>query len=152
MFRKHGKSNNPTYKSWQAMKNRCGNPKASDYPYYGGRGIKYDPRWEDFEAFLSDMGEKPTPKHTIERINNDGDYTKQNCYWATRLEQAQNQTHSARIEYRGVEHTFMELSRRTGVKESMLRYRIRVMGMSPEEAVETPNRYSNKPDPHYTSL
>jgi hypothetical protein len=80
----------PEYRSWQMMKNRCLNPNADDYTYYGGRGITIDPRWHTFDNFLFDMGRRPTPAHTLERIHNNGAYTKANCKWATRLTQARN--------------------------------------------------------------
>src|SRR5262245_29660855 len=72
------------------MKNRCLNKKAMDYFYYGARGITVDPRWLQFENFLADMGRKPDPKMTLERIDNDDNYTKTNCIWATREQQACN--------------------------------------------------------------
>lgn len=80
----------PEYRSWQMMKNRCLNPKAIDYTYYGGRGVKLDPRWRKFESFLADMGLRPSPLHTLDRIHNNGAYTKANCRWATRQTQARN--------------------------------------------------------------
>lgn len=72
------------------MKQRCNNPKNTHYSRYGGRGITYEPAWENFENFLKDMGEKPDPKMELERIDNDRDYCKQNCRWATRKEQTRN--------------------------------------------------------------
>ena len=80
----------PEYRSWQAMKNRCLNIRASDYDRYGGRGIGICKRWMLFENFLSDMGRRPTFLHTLERKNNEGDYSKRNCIWATRKDQARN--------------------------------------------------------------
>ncbi len=78
------------YRSWQMMKNRCLNPKAQDFAYYGGRGIKVDSRWRVFDNFLADMGRKPTPQHTLERKETNGHYTPENCCWATREDQARN--------------------------------------------------------------
>lgn len=80
----------PEYRSWQMMKNRVLNPRAMDYAYYGGRGIIMDPRWVDFDNFLSDMGRRPTAKHTLERIESNGHYWRGNCCWATRTQQARN--------------------------------------------------------------
>lgn len=78
------------YRSWQMMKNRCLNPKAQDWDYYGGRGVKIADEWVTFEAFLADMGRKPTPQHSLERKDSNGHYCKSNCVWATRQEQARN--------------------------------------------------------------
>lgn len=73
------------------MKRRCLNPNASQYEYYGGRGITICDRWTaSFERFFNDMGPKPSAAHSIERRNNDGPYNPDNCYWATRSEQVRN--------------------------------------------------------------
>jgi hypothetical protein len=76
--------------SWYSMKYRCDKPEYDGYKNYGGRGITYCERWQDFDNFFADMGLKPTLAHTLERNNNDGNYEKSNCRWATRKEQAQN--------------------------------------------------------------
>lgn len=84
------------------MKARCDNPSAERYPRYGGRGIKVCSEWhDDFGAFFRDMGSRPTAKHTIERKNNDGDYCKENCIWATNNEQSMNKSNTAFVEVRG---------------------------------------------------
>lgn len=107
----------PEYRSWQMMKNRCLNPKARDYRYYGGRGIKICRRWQDsFEAFLEDMGRKPTPAHTLDRKNSDGPYNLRNCRWATREEQSRNRP------YASVKAWL--LAARLGVKTSTARHMI----------------------------
>lgn len=92
---KHGKSNTSEYNSWNSMKSRCNNPNYPKYKSYGARGIKMDERWSSFENFIADMGSKPSPKHTIERINVNGNYAKDNCYWATSKEQSINKRNTA---------------------------------------------------------
>lgn len=77
------------HKTWLHLRERCNNPKHKDYKNYGGRGITVCPEWDDFWQFVEDMGERPEGC-SIDRINNDGGYSKDNCRWATRLQQAAN--------------------------------------------------------------
>ncbi len=87
------KKDNPAYSSWHGLRQRCNNPNDKDYIKYGGRGIKVCDRWDSFYVFLADMGEKPSPQHSIDRIDNDGNYEPSNCRWATKKEQ----THNSRV-------------------------------------------------------
>lgn len=92
---KHNMSRSLLYKTWVAIKRRCYNKDSHNYKSYGGRGIKVCDRWKDsFENFYLDMGEKTTPRHSIDRINVNGNYEPSNCRWATIKEQANNKQNS----------------------------------------------------------
>lgn len=93
---KAGKARSPTYNSWQAMIQRCSNPKTTGYKHWGGRGIKVCDRWRSFQNFLDDMGERPAGM-SIDRRDNDGSYEPGNCRWATRGEQSANQIRRGRL-------------------------------------------------------
>ena len=106
---KHGQSGTALYKRWAAMKDRCGNPNNLHYDRYGGRGVRVCERWEDsFEAFCEDMGEPPSGAHTIERVDNDGDYAPGNCCWATRKVQQNNRHGNIIVTINGQTKTLMQ--------------------------------------------
>lgn len=98
------KGDDPTseYNTWVGMKQRCSNPQNPRYDGYGGRGIKVCSQWmESFDVFLKDMGPKPTPKHSIDRINNEGNYEPSNCRWATNQEQCNNKRTNTLLTFNG---------------------------------------------------
>ena len=134
----HGSSRNPTYSKYQAMKQRCLNPKHKGWPRYGGRGIKVCERWlNSFENFLADMGESPEGM-SIDRIDSDGHYEPANCRWASADEQANNKRNNRRIEIEGM--VFASLSRACdhfGISYGVVRGRIS-RGNSIEQALKAP--------------
>jgi hypothetical protein len=87
----HGQSKSPEYKAWCQMRERCSNSSLDRWDHYGGRGIRVCDRWmNNFPAFFADLGPRPTPEHSLDRIDNDGNYEPGNCRWATRSEQQRN--------------------------------------------------------------
>ena len=100
------------YKAWDAMRQRCRNPKNKDYEGYGGRGIRVCSRWDVFANFLVDMGRKPSPQHSIDRRNGNGHYEPTNCRWATELEQARNRSNNRAV---GSSRTLKEAAEKVGI-------------------------------------
>lgn len=80
----------PEYRAWSAMKVRCDNPNHPYFADYGGRGITYTPSWTNFTAFFADMGLRPSDEHTLERVDNNQGYSRDNCVWALQRDQNQN--------------------------------------------------------------
>lgn len=134
----HGKSCigniTPEYNAWANIKDRCNNPNNNRFKHYGGRGITYCKQWESFENFLADMGERPSKHHSIDRIDNDGEYSKKNCRWATIDEQNSNRRGVTLITINGVSQTAGKWSQTADVDASTIKRRIK-RGMSHAEAV-----------------
>lgn len=96
----HGRTGTPIYHTWVSMRDRCNNSNNKRYPAYGGRGITVCERWSSFENFYEDMGERPKGK-TLDRKDNNGNYEKDNCRWATKVEQSRNQRTNKMLSYKG---------------------------------------------------
>ncbi len=123
---------------WRKIKLRCTSPSCDVYPYYGGRGIRICDRWmDDFDSFLLDMGPRPSPLHTVERIDNDGHYEKSNCRWATRAEQMSNTRRNVYAVVNGEKVTLSEACRRLGLNLNGVRYRLRI-GWTVDRALSEP--------------
>jgi len=135
--RRHGKYNTPEHRAWHNMRTRCLNPKALGWESYGGRGIAVCERWDDFLTFLADMGPKPSPQHTLDRIDVNGDYCPENCRWATPEEQGNNKRNVTLIECDGLKLSAAQWARRLGVTPEAIRARI-ARGDEPHEAVSRP--------------
>ena len=128
--------------SWRAMKMRCYSPKYRRYDLYGGRGIKVCDRWlgkEGFKNFLSDMGKKPSPKHTVDRIDVNGNYEPQNCRWVTQVEQIHNVDRTRKYTIDGITASLPQHSRRNGINPATVETRIRKLGWTMERAIKTPS-------------
>lgn len=137
--RRPGKTT-PEYQTWCVMLARCKNPQNPRYADYGGRGIKVCDRWAQFENFLADMVQKPSPKHSIERIDNDGDYCPENCKWATTEEQANNKRCNRTITMLGETKTMAQWAKQFGISDTNIWQRIEVLGWSEQKAVTKPVR------------
>ena len=132
----HGLSETPEYKIWGGIIKRCYNPRNRAYRLYGGRGIVVCDRWRhDAAAFVADMGPRPSTRHSVDRIDNDGPYSPENCRWATYLEQGQNTTRSRKITHDGETLTAAAWARRLGVTWGAVEQRLS-RGQSFAEAVE----------------
>jgi hypothetical protein len=133
--RTHGMAKTPEYNIWCAMRARVGNSNNRHFKHYGGRGIKVCKEWDkSFEKFFSDMGPRPTSRHTIERINTNGDYEPQNTKWDTYKNQQRNRRNNHLIEVDGVSKCLTEWADISGINWSTIRRRI-VLGWEPKDAV-----------------
>lgn len=126
---KHGESSNPSpeYTAWRGMTNRCLNENDPTYERYGKRGISVCPQWlgdEGFANFLSSMGRRPSPDHSVDRINNLGNYEPGNCRWATDSMQCRNRRSNRLISFNGKTMTLVEWSAKTGINRRTIAWRL----------------------------
>lgn len=135
----HGMAHLPEYAIWQAMRQRCENPKAQVWDNYGGRGIKVCAEWKKFERFFADMGRKK-PGQSLNRIDNDGNYCKENCEWASYDKQANNTRRNRIVEFKGERRTLAEWAKKSGLTWYTLRSRLDNYGWPLERALTTPVR------------
>lgn len=141
-FRTHGHTLNmqktAEYQTWASMIGRCCTPTAEGWPDYGGRGVTVCERWRDsFEAFLADMGHRPSAKHSIERLDVNGHYEPYNCVWATRATQSRNTRRNRMITFQGRTQCLIDWAVELGLTKSALKHRLD-RGWSVERALSEP--------------
>lgn len=135
----HGKTNTAEFTIWQGMLVRCNVTSHTVYSNYGGRGIFVCDRWlNSFENFYADMGPRPSPKHSIDRINNDGPYSPENCRWATKQEQCNNKSDNKLIEYHGEVLTAKQWADKLAIPYLTLWTRLFKYNWDVPQAFETP--------------
>ena len=131
---KAGGRQRPEYKSWTSMLSRCSDPDNAWWHRYGGRGIRVADRWRSFAAFYEDMGPRPSSRHSLERVDNDGDYAPGNVRWATAIEQARNTRRNRVLEIDGERLCVSAWAERVGCRPQRI-FRRLSLGWSPREAV-----------------
>lgn len=135
---KHGMAKTPEYKSWAGMKERCSNASLKGYRNYGGRGIKVCERWlNSFEAFFADMKKKPSPKHSLDRIDVNGDYSPENCRWATDREQAANRRDTTKYLFNGEMMALSHIAEIVKIPQTTLCRLVRRKGMTIESVISS---------------
>ena len=126
------------YRVWSAIKQRCQNPNHPQWKDYGGRGIELCARWQNFDNFFTDMGTRPSSKHTIDRFpDNDGDYEPTNCRWATRKSNSRNRRNNRKLTYDGRTMPITAWAEETGIPRETISSRLR-SDWPVEEALTTP--------------
>ncbi len=137
---KHKLRFTPEYICWVGMITRCYNEKNKAFKHYGGRGIFMCERWMySFLNFFEDMGERP-PGLQLDRIDNNGPYSPENCRWATRKQQCRNHRNNRIIEYRGESKTMAEWCELLGLRQHLITQRLNALGWTVEKAFEAPVR------------
>lgn len=137
-IRTHGMTGTPEFKSWEGAKARCRSPNSKDWNRYGGRGIRFCERWDQFENFYADMGAKPGPDYSLDRIDPDGDYCPENCRWASHITQQSNRRNNIMIQQNGRRITLFEFFKRNR-KSGYARARERIRrGWSVADAIFQP--------------
>lgn len=136
--RTHGKSQSREYKIWCSMKRRCHSPDDQGYPNYGARGIFVCERWrKSFVDFIADLGPRPSRRHSLERLDNAGPYSPENCRWGTDYEQSRNKRTSRYLTFRGRTMVMNDWCKELGIDSKTLRYRLG-RGWSVDDALTVP--------------
>jgi hypothetical protein len=150
--RTHGMSTTPAYQSWSGMRDRCLNKDNRAYPRYGGRGITICDRWSSFQNFLDDMGPRPDD-HTLDRIDNNGPYSPDNCRWALWTQQNRNTRANRRLTFQGRTQPIVAWAEETGINHGVIRNRLR-LGWPVEKALTAAvePRHRRRPDYSATAV
>lgn len=135
---KHDMWRHPLYAIWNAMMQRCHNPKNKQYPDYGARGILVCERWHSVENFIADLVGAPFEGAMLEREKNDEGYSPENCKWATRTEQNRNKRNNRLFEYNGRSQLIIDWAREIGMNHRTLVSRVYNYGWSMDKAINTP--------------
>ncbi len=139
MNKSHGLSSSPEYVSYDSMMNRCYNQNERSYKNYGARGVVVCPRWKgNFSNFLQDMGNKPSESHSLDRIDNNGNYESSNCRWATSKEQARNRRSNVLIEHNGESRLLCQWAEHFRIDQKLLRNRL-FRGWEFDKAIQNKN-------------
>lgn len=134
----HGMSHTRVAHIWRQMRYRCSNPNAPEFKNYGERGISVSEDWNDFSAFYADMGDPPTNKHTLERLDVNGGYNKENCVWATYTEQHRNRRNNTLVTAFGKTQCVASWADEFGINQRTLHNRLFRAKMNPEDALRMP--------------
>jgi len=137
---RHGMSGTRQFQAWADMKRRCRNNNTHNYGLYGGRGIHYCKEWEDFVSFWEDMREGYSDKLTLDRIDNDGGYCKENCKWSSAKEQARNRRKKVLYKHNGLELRLCDWAEKESIALSVLEQRVYRLKWSFKKAITTPAR------------
>lgn len=137
----HGLSKHRLFGTWSAMMSRCYNPKDAAYDRYGGRGIEVAKRWHDVKHFIADNDAKALEGLSIDRIDNDGNYSPKNTRWATRLQQSRNRKSNVYLTHEGLTMTLFEWAAKVGIAPRTLWARIKQSGWSVERALTEPVKH-----------
>lgn len=149
---RHGETGTPEHRAWLSLRQRCMNPKNESWHRYGGRGISVCDRWRDsFENFLADMGRRPSNEHSIDRRDNDGPYSPDNCRWETRGIQNNNKGTNVYVEFRGRRQTTSEWAREIGITLPALLFRLKSDEWSVTDALTVREKRKTRGSKHKLS-
>ncbi len=140
------KNPHPLYSTWQGMHQRCSNPNIAQWKDYGGRGVQVCESWYSFDRFAHDMGDRPSPLHTLDRIDNDLGYYPKNCRWATRKEQQRNRRGALYVEIEGRSYLLAALAEEHSLKAETITGRVK-RGLSFADAVRKERYWGGGPTP-----